>query len=93
MYTTYHFQSASEINSDILEAIKIAFKGKSVVITVEEEQQGGVSDIPEWQKEIVRHRRDFYKNNPDYGYCGFVIDPKLAKLRALHSDKLKSPSF
>ncbi|WP_426431032.1 peptide-methionine (S)-S-oxide reductase MsrA [Winogradskyella sp. HB-48] len=33
--------------------------------------------------------QDFYKNNPDYGYCTFVIDPKLSKLRQLHSDKLK----
>ena len=37
MYTTYHFQSASEINKDIIEAIKAAFKGKPIVITVEEE--------------------------------------------------------
>lgn len=36
-----------------------------------------------------KEHQDFYKNNPDYGYCGFVIDPKLAKLRKLHSDKLK----
>jgi hypothetical protein len=37
MYTTYHFQSASEINKDIIEAIKAAFKGKPIVITVEED--------------------------------------------------------
>jgi len=36
-----------------------------------------------------KEHQDFYKNNPTYGYCGFVIDPKLAKLRKLHSDKLK----
>ena len=39
--------------------------------------------------EAEKEHQDFYKNNPDYGYCGFVIDPKLAKLRKLHSDKLK----
>lgn len=39
--------------------------------------------------EAEQEHQDFYKNNPDYGYCGFVIDPKLAKLRKLHSDKLK----
>jgi hypothetical protein len=38
MYTTYHFQSASELNKDIIEAIKTIFKGKPIVITVEEEQ-------------------------------------------------------
>jgi hypothetical protein len=37
MYSVFHFKSASEINSDIIEAIKAAFKGKPVVITVEEE--------------------------------------------------------
>lgn len=36
-----------------------------------------------------KEHQDFYENNPDYGYCSFVIDPKLAKLRKLHGDKLK----
>lgn len=39
--------------------------------------------------EAEKEHQDFYKNNPDYGYCSFVIDPKLAKLRKLHADKLK----
>lgn len=39
--------------------------------------------------EAEKEHQDFYKNNPDYGYCTFVIDPKLSKLRQLHSDKLK----
>ena len=37
MYTTYHLQSASDLSTDIMEAIKTAFKGKSIVVTVEEE--------------------------------------------------------
>lgn len=40
--------------------------------------------------EAEKEHQDFYKNNPDYGYCNFVIVPKLAKLRKLHSDKLKN---
>lgn len=39
--------------------------------------------------EAEKEHQDFYENNPEYGYCSFVIDPKLAKLRKLHSDKLK----
>ncbi|MBU2927321.1 peptide-methionine (S)-S-oxide reductase MsrA [Winogradskyella psychrotolerans] len=39
--------------------------------------------------EAEQEHQDFYENNPDYGYCSFVIDPKLAKLRKLHADKLK----
>jgi len=37
MYTTYHFKSAADINIDILNAIKAAFKEKPIVITIEEE--------------------------------------------------------
>lgn len=37
MYTTYHFKSALDINIDVLNAIKTAFKEKPVVITIEEE--------------------------------------------------------
>eukprot|EP00933_Yihiella_yeosuensis_P022861 TRINITY_DN17910_c0_g1_i1.p1 TRINITY_DN17910_c0_g1~~TRINITY_DN17910_c0_g1_i1.p1 ORF type:complete len:182 (+),score=8.08 TRINITY_DN17910_c0_g1_i1:466-1011(+) len=40
--------------------------------------------------EAEKEHQDFYKNNPDYGYCNFVIDPKLAKLRKLHADKLNN---
>jgi peptide-methionine (S)-S-oxide reductase len=39
--------------------------------------------------EAEKEHQDFYKNNPDYGYCTFVIDPKIKKLRQLHADKLK----
>lgn len=35
------------------------------------------------------YHQNYYRNNQSQGYCGFVITPKLAKLRKLHSDKLK----
>ncbi len=38
MYTIFHFRSAEEINTDMLNAIKAAFKSKPVTITVEEDQ-------------------------------------------------------
>ena len=38
MYTTYHFNSAVEVNADFIKSIKAAFKNKPIVITVEEEQ-------------------------------------------------------
>ena len=34
------------------------------------------------------YHQDYYKNNSEQGYCQVVINPKLAKLRKLHSDKL-----
>lgn len=35
------------------------------------------------------YHQNYYKNNPDQGYCSFVIAPKLAKFRQLYNDKLK----
>lgn len=37
MYTTYHLASAQEITSDVIEAIKAAFKTKPIKLTVEVE--------------------------------------------------------
>ena len=34
---TYHFKSAADINDDILNDVKAAFKEKSIIITIEEE--------------------------------------------------------
>lgn len=39
--------------------------------------------------EAEKEHQDYYRNNQEQGYCSFVITPKLAKLRKLHSDKLK----
>lgn len=36
------------------------------------------------------HHQDFYRQNPNQGYCMVVINPKLAKFRAAFADKLKS---
>ena len=36
----------------------------------------------------IEHQ-NFYKENPELGYCSYVIIPKLNKLRQLHADKLK----
>ena len=39
MYATYHLSSAQEVNSDILDAIKLAFKSRPITTTIEEEVQ------------------------------------------------------
>jgi peptide-methionine (S)-S-oxide reductase len=36
-----------------------------------------------------RYHQDYYRQNPQQGYCMAVIDPKLAKLRAALADRLK----
>lgn len=38
--------------------------------------------------EAEDYHQDYYKNNSEQGYCQVVINPKLAKLRKLHNDKL-----
>jgi hypothetical protein len=39
MHSTYHFNSASELTIDILEAIKIAFKSKPITLTISEDEE------------------------------------------------------
>jgi len=53
MYTTYHLASAQDINADILEAIKIAFKSRPITITIEEEEE---FEITEEMKAILDER-------------------------------------
>ena len=35
-----------------------------------------------------KEHQDFYRNNKEYGYCTYVIEPKLSKLRKMHAEKL-----
>lgn len=42
--------------------------------------------------EAEEYHHDYYRNNPSQGYCRIVITPKVAKLRAMYADKLKSTS-
>lgn len=44
MYTTYHLDSAQDITPDILDAIKIAFKSRPITITIEEEEDFGLTE-------------------------------------------------
>ncbi len=37
------------------------------------------------------YHRDYYRRNPNQGYCRAVIAPKVAKVRKLYLDKLKQP--
>jgi hypothetical protein len=38
MYASYHLTSAQEVNTDILDSIKTAFKSKPITIIVEEDE-------------------------------------------------------
>jgi peptide-methionine (S)-S-oxide reductase len=37
------------------------------------------------------YHRDYYRRNPNQGYCRAVVAPKVAKVRKLYFDKLKQP--
>jgi len=54
MTTTYHLASAQELNNDILEAIKLAFKNKSITIVVQEDTDN--YELSNEEKGILDHR-------------------------------------
>ena len=54
MHTTYHLKSAQELNIDILDAIKAAFKSKPITIIVKED--GDDYELTEEMKDVLRER-------------------------------------
>ena len=39
------------------------------------------------------YHKDFYRQNPERGYCVYVIEPKLAKFREMFAGRLKDSSM
>jgi len=35
------------------------------------------------------YHQDYYANNPNQGYCQFVITPKMEKFRKVFGDKIR----
>ncbi|EJL72878.1 hypothetical protein [Chryseobacterium populi] len=60
MNTVFHLSSADEINEDLIRSIKAAFKNKPISVTIEED-----FSIPNWQKEEVKRRAQYAKENPE----------------------------
>ena len=54
MYTTYHLTSAQDVSTDILDAIKAAFKSKPITIIVEEDE--GDFEMSEDLKNVLDER-------------------------------------
>jgi peptide-methionine (S)-S-oxide reductase len=75
----YHDENQKNISYEVLKQLQSYFDNKIVT------EISALNIFYEAEKE----HQDFYKNNPRYGYCSYVIEPKLSKLRKLHSDKLK----
>ena len=62
MDTTFHFTSAREITSVILDVIKQAYQEKPVSIHIREDKPV----VPDWQIQEVSRRDIDMKNNPAY---------------------------
>ncbi len=53
-----------------------------------------VTEITQFKQfyEAEAYHQNFYTNNPNYGYCSYVIKPKLDKFRSVFKEKLRSNS-
>ncbi|MBO3117690.1 peptide-methionine (S)-S-oxide reductase MsrA [Winogradskyella sp. DF17] len=76
----YHNQEQKEIAEEVCKAVAPYYE--EPVVTE-------ISPLDVFY-EAEKEHQDFYKSNPNQGYCNYVITPKLMKLRKLHSDKLKT---
>lgn len=76
----YHDNEQKDVAEEVIKQLNPYFE--NAIITE-------LSPLDAFYKAEKEHQ-DYYINNQEQGYCNFVITPKLAKLRALHADKLKS---
>ena len=56
MYTTYHLSSAQNVNVDILDSIKAAFKSKPITIIVEVDEDEEEGELTDEMKAILDER-------------------------------------
>lgn len=75
----YHNEAQQQMAQAVLNEMSPYFKQPIVT---------EISPVQTFYKAEQEHQ-DYYANNSEQGYCRVVIDPKLAKLRQLHADKLK----
>ncbi|MDN3620552.1 peptide-methionine (S)-S-oxide reductase MsrA [Polaribacter undariae] len=74
----YHDENQQKIASEVLKQIQDYYNDKIVT---------ELSALSIFYKATEEHQ-NYYRENTQQGYCSFVIEPKLAKLRKLHADKL-----
>lgn len=74
----YHNEQQEEIAQTVINALTPVYNEKIAT------EISPLSIFYEAEKE----HQAYYKNNQNSGYCSFVIDPKLQKLRTMHADKL-----
>jgi peptide-methionine (S)-S-oxide reductase len=75
----YHNETQKKIAIEVLEQIQPYYNDK---ITTE-------LSASRVFYEAEQEHQNYYRENTKQGYCSYVIEPKLAKLRKLHTDKLQ----
>ena len=75
----YHDDKQKEIAEVIVKEVSSYYENPIVT---------EISELGEFFEAEAEHQ-DFYNSNQRRDYCTFVIDPKLAKLKKMHADKLK----
>lgn len=76
----YHNEKQKEIAETVIEEVSLYYDNPIVT---------EISVLDVFYKAEDYHQ-NYYRNNQSQGYCSFVITPKLAKLKTLHSNKLKA---
>jgi len=74
----YQDINQKEISEKVIKAVSSYYSDKIVT---------EVSKLPVFF-EAEKEHQNYYRNNTTQGYCSFVIEPKLSKLRKLHAEKL-----
>jgi peptide-methionine (S)-S-oxide reductase len=75
----YHSENQHKTATEVLRQMQSYYTNK--IITE-------ISAIPIFYEAEAAHQ-NYYRENTQQGYCSFVIEPKLAKLRKLYADQLK----
>ncbi len=75
----YHSDGQKEVSESVFSEVK-DYYSEPIVTELSEAREFHVAETG---------HQDYYNNNSQAGYCRVVIDPKIAKLRAMYASKLK----
>ncbi len=75
----YHSEEQKQTSGFVFEELKSYYMQPIVT---------ELAEVKEFHEAEVYHQ-NYYNNNSEVGYCSVVINPKLAKLKAMYADKLK----
>ena len=76
----YHSNSQKEMANAVIKELDADTIFNAPIVTE-------VTEASEFYVAEEEHQ-NFYNNHPEYGYCKFVIDPKINKIQKYFSDKL-----